>query len=122
MDAMRRKAFEGKGKLTDAKKEKVWGFKWDETYLGGDSDETDAERVLETVGRGDEYQPILMEALELYNPGTVQDRKYMLFAAKEDDDESAGVKNIKPVLAKTKALVQQTKKPRKREQKRKKAA
>jgi len=47
----------------------------------------------------------------------------MLFAQKEDDDESDAVKkNIKPVLAKTKARVQQTKKPRKREQKRKKAA
>ncbi len=92
VDAMRRKAFEGKGKLTDAQKERVWGFKWDETYLGADSDETDAERVLETVGRGDEYQPIFMEALDMYNPGTVQDRKYMLFAAKEDDDESDAVK------------------------------
>ena len=59
----------------------------------------------------------------MYDPGAVQERKEKLFAQKEDDDESDAVKkNIKPVLAKTKARVQQTKKPRRREQKRKKAA
>ena len=52
--------------------------------------------MLETVGRRDEYQPIFMRALEMYNPGAVQDRKYMLFAEKEDDDESDAGKNIKP--------------------------
>jgi hypothetical protein len=46
----------------------------------------------------------------------------MLFAEREDDDESDAVKTIKPVFAKAKARVQHTKKPRKRERKRKKAA
>ena len=53
---------------------------------------------------------------------TVQDRKYMLFVEKEDDDQSDAVENIKPALAKAKARVQQTKQLRTREQKRKKAA
>jgi hypothetical protein len=59
----------------------------------------------------------------LYDPAAVQERKEKLFAQKEDDDESDAVKkNIKPALAKAKASVQLTKKSRKREQKKKKAA
>ena len=42
----------------------------------------------------------------------------MLFAQKEDDDQSDAVKNIKPVLAKANTRVQHTK----QQQKRKKAA
>ena len=112
----------GVKKLTEEQKSKVFGFLWDEVHLDGNSDEEDAQRVLETLQRADEFEPICREADDLYDPGAVQERKKKLFAQKEDDDESRAVKNIKPVLAKTKALVQQTKKPHKRQQKKKKAA
>jgi hypothetical protein len=112
----------GVKKLTEEQKSKLFAFVWDEVHLDGNSDEEDAQRVLETLQRADEFEPICREADDLYDPGAVEERKTKLFAQKEDDDESDGVKNIKPVLAKAKARVQSAKKPRKREQKKKKAA
>lgn len=50
--ATKRERFAGKKKLTEAQKYRLWSYSSDKTYLDGNSDESDAERVLDIVGRG----------------------------------------------------------------------
>jgi hypothetical protein len=69
-----------KGKLSKAQKEKAWGFTWDETYLDGNSSDEDVERVLETIGIGDEWEPLFQRSQQKFGPGSVYDRKMQTFA------------------------------------------
>lgn len=104
----RKKAFQGKKNLTRDQQLKVFGFHPDEVDLDNSSGEEDAKRVLETIGRGDEFARICRDADDLYDPGIVRELKLKKFAQKDDDDGSA-ITKIAPVLAKAKANLQRRK-------------
>lgn len=68
----------------------------------------------------DEYQPLFMKAMHLHDPGTVQDRKYELFAQKEEEDEPQ-VKPKNNVTQFAKKVAKQKVRPRKQSRKKKAA-